>query len=135
MCREYELGSELLVIQARLRWIFDSENFADGWRSSSEGWLRDFKTGTGFAPAKLSGGQKPCPPARVAHSVRMTNARSHSSQRQDDGLIRDARFDHEQPCDQPMRGWATCEKRLKRLELDVIRAGVRFRFQWNADAI
>jgi hypothetical protein len=30
------------------------------------------KTGTGFADAKLSGGQKPVPAARVARYVRMT---------------------------------------------------------------
>jgi hypothetical protein len=31
------------------------------------------ETGTGFAYAKLSGGQKPFPAARVARSVRMTS--------------------------------------------------------------
>jgi hypothetical protein len=41
-----------------------------------KGPLRDFqKTGTGFARAKLSGGQKPYPAARVARSVRMTQIR------------------------------------------------------------
>src|ERR1700722_6266261 len=40
---------------------------------SLEGPLRDFKTGTGFADAKLSGGQKPAPAARVARFVRMTD--------------------------------------------------------------
>jgi len=30
-----------------------------------------FETGTGFAYAKLSGGQKPAPAARVARFVRM----------------------------------------------------------------
>jgi hypothetical protein len=40
--------------------------------SIRKGALRDFETGTGFAYAKLSGGQKPSPAARVAHFVKMT---------------------------------------------------------------
>src|SRR5271170_6074072 len=38
----------------------------------SKGPLRDFKTGAGFACAKLSGSQKPCPPVANAPVVRMT---------------------------------------------------------------
>jgi hypothetical protein len=38
-----------------------------------KGPLRDYETGTGFAGAKLSRGQKPSPAARDAPVVRMTN--------------------------------------------------------------
>src|ERR1700733_8036968 len=36
--------------------------------------MQRFRIGTGFASAKLSGGQKPCPAARVARFVRMTES-------------------------------------------------------------
>jgi hypothetical protein len=40
------------------------------------------ETGTGFAYAKLSGGQKPCPPVAYAPVVRMTqNAKLSGSQK------------------------------------------------------
>jgi hypothetical protein len=58
--------------------------------ASAKGPLRDFKTGTGFAGAKLS---EILPSARVARFVRMTTLRSRCSLGQDDGdHARVARF-------------------------------------------
>jgi hypothetical protein len=57
-----------------------NENAARTRDNLNKGPLRDLKTGTRFADAKLSGGQKPVPAARDARFVRMTDA------------ARDARF-------------------------------------------